>query len=108
MLLKNWQFYKRNYKIKKLLYGRSRECHNIIDKNRKLRSFKSSENIQKKEAVPDSIVSNNQFSSVTLSELAMSAREREERERAYYNFGEAVKAQRGRGNLSEQKPHNNK
>ena len=54
-----------------------------------LRSFKSSENIQKKEKEggPDSTVSNNQFSSETLNELTMNARER-----AYYNsnFGEAV------------------
>ena len=52
----------------------------------KLSSFKSSENIQKKEGGPDSTVSNNQFSSVTLNELAMNARKR-----AYYNF----KIQRG-------------
>ena len=41
----------------------------------KLSSFKSNENIQKKEGEPDSTVSNNQFSSVTLNELAMNARE---------------------------------
>ena len=40
-----------------------------------MRSFKSSENIQKKEGGPDSTVSNNQFSSVTLNELAMNARD---------------------------------
>ena len=45
-----------------------------IDKNIKLSSFKSSENIQKKEGGPDSTVSNNQFSSVTLNELANNAR----------------------------------
>ena len=44
-------------------------------------SFKSSENIQKKEGGQDSTVSNNKFSSVTLNELAMNARDR-----AYYNF----------------------
>ena len=34
-------------------------------------SFKSSEDFQKKEGGPDSTVSNNQFSSVTLNEFAM-------------------------------------
>ena len=52
-----------------------------VIKNIKLSSFKNSENIQKKEGGPDSIVSNNQFSSVTLNELAMNARKR-----VYYNF----------------------
>ena len=51
------------------------------NKNIKLSSFKSSENIQKKEGGPDSTVSNNQFSSVTLNELAIN-----QRKRAYYNF----------------------
>ena len=37
-------------------------------------SFKRSENIQKKEDGPDRSVSDNQFSSVTLYELAMKAR----------------------------------
>ena len=37
-------------------------------------SFKSSENIQKKEGGPDRSVSDNQSSSVTLNELAMAAR----------------------------------
>ena len=37
-------------------------------------SFKSSENIQKKEGGPDRSVSDNQFSSVTLNELAVKAR----------------------------------
>ena len=37
-------------------------------------SFKSSENIQKKESGPDRSVSDNQSSSVTLNELAMKAR----------------------------------
>ena len=36
-------------------------------------SFKSSENIQKKECGPDRSVSDNQSSSVTLNELAMKA-----------------------------------
>ena len=43
--------------------------------NMKVSSFKSSENIQKKEDRPDCTVSNNTFSSVTLSELASKARE---------------------------------
>ena len=43
-------------------------------------SFKSSENIQKKEGGPDRSVSDNQSSSVSLNELAMKARER------YCNF----------------------
>ena len=37
-------------------------------------SFKSSENIQKKEGGPDRPVSDNKSSSVTLNELAMKAR----------------------------------
>ena len=39
-------------------------------------SFKSSENIQKKEAGPDRYVSYNQSASVTLGELAMKARKK--------------------------------
>ena len=39
-------------------------------------SFKSNENIQKKEGVPDRSVSDNQSSSVTLNELAMKARKK--------------------------------
>ena len=38
-------------------------------------TFKSSENIQMKEGGPDRSVSDNQSSSVTLNELAMTARE---------------------------------
>ena len=38
-------------------------------------SLKSSRDIQKKEDGPDRSVSNNKFSSVTLNELAMEARE---------------------------------
>ena len=45
-----------------------------INKNIKISSFKSSENIQKKEDGPDRSVSDNQFSSVTLNELTMKAR----------------------------------
>ena len=43
-------------------------------KNIKISSFKSSKNIQRKEGGPDRSVSDNQFSSVTLNELAMKAR----------------------------------
>ena len=41
------------------------------NKNIKMSSFKGSENIQKKDGGPDRSVSDNQSSSVTLSELAM-------------------------------------
>ena len=44
------------------------------NKNKKTSSFKSSENIQKKEGGPDRSVSDNQSSSVTLNELAVKAR----------------------------------
>ena len=44
----------------------------------------------KKEGGADSTVSNNQFSSVTLNELAMNAREREREHTIYSSFGEAV------------------
>ena len=44
------------------------------NKNMKMSSDKSSGNIQKKEDGPDRSVSDNQFSSVTLNELAMKAR----------------------------------
>ena len=50
------------------------------NKNIKMSSFKSSENIQKKEDGPDRSVSDNQSSSVTLNALAMKARKR------YCNF----------------------
>ena len=46
----------------------------LINKNIKMSSFKSSENIQKKEGGPDRSVSGNQSSSVTLNELAMKAK----------------------------------
>ena len=45
-----------------------------------MRSFKSSEKIQNKECGPDRSVSDNQSSSVTLNELAMTAR------KSYCNF----------------------
>ena len=48
--------------------------------NINMSSFKSSENIQKKERGPDRSVSDNQSSSVTLNELAMEAR------KSYCNF----------------------
>ena len=47
--------------------------HMATNKNIKMSSFKSSENIQKKEAGLDRSVSDNQSSSVTLNELAMKA-----------------------------------
>ena len=46
----------------------------ISNKNIKMSSFKSSENIQKKEGGPDRSVSDNQSSSLTLNELAKKAR----------------------------------
>ena len=45
-----------------------------MNENIKMSSFKSSENIQKKEGGPDRSVSDNQSSSVTPNELAMKAR----------------------------------
>ena len=44
------------------------------NKNIKISSFKSSENIRKKKGGPDRFVSNNSSSSVTLNELAMKAK----------------------------------
>ena len=46
----------------------------VPNKNIKMGSFKSSENIQKKEGGPDRSVSDNQSYSVTLNELAMKAK----------------------------------
>ena len=46
------------------------------NKNIKISSFKSSENIQRKEGGPDRSVSDNQSSSVTLIKLAMKARKK--------------------------------
>ena len=46
----------------------------MFNRNIKMSSFKSSENIQKKEDGPDRSVSDNQSSSVALSELAMKAK----------------------------------
>ena len=48
--------------------------HSLSNKNIKMSSFKSSENIQNKEGGPDRSVSDNQSSSGTLNELAMKAR----------------------------------
>ena len=45
-----------------------------VNKNTKISSFKSSENIQKKEGGSDRSVSDNQSSSMNLNELAMKAR----------------------------------
>ena len=57
------------------LMGLSPSTLGVISyKNIKMSSFKSSENIQKKEGGPDRSVSDNQSSSVTLNELAMKAR----------------------------------
>ena len=55
---------------------RALQCRSGIklDQNIEMSSFKSSENIQKKEGGPDISVSDNQSSSVTLNELAMKAR----------------------------------
>ena len=46
----------------------------LTNKNIKMSSFKSSENIQKKEGGPDRSVSDNQSYSVTMNELTMKAR----------------------------------
>ena len=54
---------------------------NLINKNTKVRSFKSSQYIQKKECGSDCTVSNNKFSSVAVNELAMKARKK-----TYRNF----------------------
>ena len=53
-------------------------CKTKENKNINMSSFKSSENIQKKEGGPDRSVSDNQSSSVTLNELAMKARKNTE------------------------------
>ena len=50
------------------------------NKNIKMSSFKSSENFQKKEGVPDRSVSDNKSFSVTLKKLAIKAR------KPYCNF----------------------
>ena len=54
--------------------GLCRTWSETPNKNIKMSSFKSSENIQKKEVGPDRSVSDNQSSLVTLNELAMKAR----------------------------------
>ena len=58
-----------------------RTCSGTANENIKLSSFKSNENIQKKEDGSDSTVLNNKFSSVTLNELTINLRKR-----AYYIF----------------------
>ena len=50
------------------MYQRQLNTFNLTNKNIKMRSFKSSENIQKKENGPDRSVSDNQSSSVVLNE----------------------------------------
>ena len=56
-----------------------------INKNTKMSSFKSSENIQKKEGGPDRSVSDIQSSSVTLNKLAMKAK------KTYGSFRDSAK-----------------
>ena len=56
-----------------------------------MNSFKSSENIQLKEGGPDRSISDNQFSSVTLNEMAMKTRKK------YCNF----EFQQGRNTLTD-------
>ena len=47
----------------------------MANKNIKMSSLKSSENIQKKEGRPDRSVSKNHLASVTLNELAIKAKQ---------------------------------
>ena len=65
------------------------------NKNIKISSLKSSENIQKKEGGPDRSVSDKQSSSLTLNKLAMKARKR------YCNF----EFQQGSHTLTDIKGH---
>ena len=67
------------------------------NKDIKFSSLKSSENTKKKEGGPDSAVSKIQFSSVTLNELAMNAREREHA--IISSFREAVNLDQNNTNL---------
>ena len=60
---------------------RSVDVDPYTNKNIKLSSFTSSEKHSKEGGWPDSTVSINQFSSVTLNELAINTRKK-----AYYNF----------------------
>ena len=56
---------------------KNRSCVYVMsNKNTKMSSFKSSENIQKKEGGPDRSVSDIQSSSVTLNKLAMKAKKK--------------------------------
>ena len=57
------------------------QVSNCSNKNIKMCSFKSSDNIQKKEDGQDRSVSDNQSPSVTLNELAMKARKK-----THFNF----------------------
>ena len=56
-------------------YGFLQVFASSSNENIKMSSFKSSGDIQKKESRSDKSVSNNQFSSVTLKEQAIKARE---------------------------------
>ena len=73
-----WDFSKSWSQIQKVGVNYSKfgvnETSGLPYKNIKMSSFKSSENIQKKEGGPDRSVSDNQSSSVTLNEMAMKAR----------------------------------
>ena len=70
--VKYFQVYRRFLVVNRnqISYGSKK----YANKNIKMSSFKSSENIKKKEGGPDISVSDNQSSSVTLNELAMKAR----------------------------------
>ena len=57
------------------IYGFLQVFASSSNENIKMSSFKSSGDIQKKESRSDRSVSNNQFSSVTLKEQAIKARE---------------------------------
>ena len=71
----------RNAVIHKQLGKRKKTSpKDVVTLDIKMSSFKSRENIQKKEGGPDKIVTDNQFSSVTLNELEMKAR------KSYCNF----------------------
>ena len=64
-----------NIMKKRLMQVNSISSFLCSNKNIKMSSFKSSENIQKKEGGPDRSVSDNQSSSMTLNELVMKARQ---------------------------------
>ena len=60
------------------------------NKNIKMSSFNSSENIQKKEGGPDRSVSDHQSSSVTLNELAMKVCDRSGSARVFLNHNASI------------------